>query len=146
MQHKKVDYAETVEKLEQVNLNNRQLEEEQRRLQAELSELDDQNQLEHIRPSAPTLSNGYSDSDSNNSSTSPTPFRTRVGRDIIVEPAHAVAYRKTEQLWFAKVTVWRHCLTCTIEWKVFRQNMRQSIDPTVHCFIEVCSISQWTAP
>ena len=102
MQHKKVDYAETVEKLEQVNLNNRQLEEEQRRLQAELSELND---FQHIRPSAPTSSNGYSDSDSNNSSTSPTTFSTRVGRDILVEPAHAVTYRKTEQAWFAKVIV-----------------------------------------
>lgn len=101
LQTKQSNYAETVEKLEQVNLDNRELEVEKQRLEAELSQL---NGVQHIRPSAPARSNGYSDSDSNNSSTGPAVFTTRVGRDIIVEPAHAVKYRKTEQLWFAKVT------------------------------------------
>lgn len=101
LQTKQSNYAETVEKLEQVNLDNRELEVEKQRLEAELSQL---NGVQHIRPSAPASSNGYSDSDSNNSSTGPAVFTTRVGRDIIVEPAHAVKYRKTEQLWFSKVT------------------------------------------
>lgn len=90
-----------MEKLEQVNLDNRELEVEKQRLEAELNQM---NGVQHIRPSAPASSNGYSDSDSNNSSTGPAVFTTRVGRDIIVEPAHAVKYRKTEQLWFSKVT------------------------------------------
>lgn len=102
LQTKQSNYAETVEKLEQVNLDNRELEVEKHRLEAELSQL---NGVQHIRPSAPANSNGYSDSDSNNSSTGPAVFTTRVGRNIIVEPAHAVKYRKTEQLWFAKVTI-----------------------------------------
>ena len=102
LQTKQSDYAATVEKLEQVNLSNRDLEVEKQRLEAELSQL---NGVQHIKPSAPANSNGYSDSDSNNSSTSPAVFTTRVGRDIIVEPAHAVKYRKTEQAWFAKVKV-----------------------------------------
>ena len=101
LQTKQSNYAETVENLEQVNLDNRELEVEKQRLEAELSQL---NGVQHIRPSAPASSNGYSDSDSNNSSTGPAVFTTRVGRDIVVEPAHAVKYRKTEQLWFAKVT------------------------------------------
>lgn len=102
LQTKQSDYAQTVEKLEQVNLSNRDLEVEKHRLEAELSQLKG---VQHIKPSAPANSNGYSDSDSNNSSTGPAVFTTRVGRDIIVEPAHAVKYRKTEQLWFSKVKV-----------------------------------------
>ncbi len=98
LKNKKGEYADTVEKLQQVTLDNRQLEEEKRQLEAEL------NELQYIKPSAPTTSNGYSDSDSNNSSSSPTTFSNRVGRNIPVEPAKAVAYRKTEQAWFAKVS------------------------------------------
>ena len=101
LQNKQSDYADTVEKLEQVNLSNRDLEVEKQRLEAELNEL---NGLQHIRPSAPAASNGYSDSDSNHSSNQAV-FTTRVGRNITVKPAHAVKYRKTEQAWFAKVTI-----------------------------------------
>lgn len=91
-----------MEKLEQVNLSNRDLEVEKQRLEAELNEL---NGLQQIRPSAPAASNGYSDSDSNHSSTAQSVFTTRVGRNITVKPAHAVKYRKTEQAWFAKVKI-----------------------------------------
>ena len=106
LQTKQSDYTQTVEKLEQVNLSNRDLEVEKQRLEAELSQL---NGVQHIRPSAPTTCNGYSDSDSNNSSTGPAVFTTRVGRDIVVEPGHAVKYRKTEQAWFAKVKLMPIC-------------------------------------
>lgn len=107
LQNKQSDYADTVEKLEQVNLSNRDLEVEKQRLEAELSQL---NGVQHIRPSAPATSNGYSDSDSNHSSTGPVVFNTRVGRNILVEPAHAVQYRKTEQAWFAKVGILPMCV------------------------------------
>lgn len=98
LQNKKGEYAEIVDNLQQVTLDNRQLEEERRQLESEL------NELQYIKPSAPAMSNGYSDSDSNNSSSSPTTFGNRVGRHIPVEPAQAVTYRKTEQAWFAKVS------------------------------------------
>lgn len=97
LQNKKGEYAETVEKLNKVTLDNQQLEQERRQLESEL------NELQYIKPSGPTHSNGYSDSDSNNSSSTPITFSSRVGRHIPVEPAQAVAYRKTEQAWFAKV-------------------------------------------
>lgn len=95
-QSKLGEYEQTVEKLEQVNLYNQQLEAEQQRLQAEFE------QLQVIRPSAPSLSNGASDSDSNHSSNEAA-FTARTQRKILLEPARAVAYRKTEQAWFAKV-------------------------------------------
>ena len=104
LQNKKGEYAEIVDNLQQVTLDNRQLEEERRQLESEL------NELQYIKPSAPAMSNGYSDSDSNNSSSSPTTFGNRVGRHIPVEPAQAVAYRKTEQAWFAKVSQPTCCL------------------------------------
>ncbi|KAL3154734.1 hypothetical protein ABBQ38_011282 [Trebouxia sp. C0009 RCD-2024] len=107
LQNKQTDYADTVEKLEQVNLSNRDLEVEKQRLEAELNEL---NGLQQIRPSAPAASNGYSDSDSNHSSTAQSVFTTRVGRNITVKPAHAVKYRKTEQAWFAKIEELRACM------------------------------------
>jgi len=103
LQNKKGEYADIVENLQQVTLDNRQLEEERRQLESEL------NELQYIKPSAPAMSNGYSDSDSNNSSSSPTTFGNRVGRHIPVEPAQAVAYRKTEQAWFAKVSQLTSC-------------------------------------
>lgn len=104
LQNKKGQYAEIVDNLQQVTLDNRQLEEERRQLESEL------NELQYIKPSAPAMSNGYSDSDSNNSSSSPTTFGNRVGRHIPVEPAQAVAYRKTEQAWFAKIDDLRACM------------------------------------
>lgn len=104
LQNKKGEYAEIVDNLQQVTLDNRQLEEERRQLESEL------NELQYITPSGPAMSNGYSDSDSNNSSSSPTTFSNRVGRHIPVEPAQAVAYRKTEQAWFAKVSHPTSCL------------------------------------
>lgn len=97
-----------MEKLEQVNLSNRDLEIEKQHLESELKQL---NGVEHIKPSAPASSNGYSDSDSNNSSTGQAVFTTRVGRDILVEPAHAVKYRKTEQAWFTKVKILPVCVS-----------------------------------
>ena len=100
-QNKLGEYAETVQKLEQVQLDNQQLEDEHRRLQAELTKLQD------VTPSAPTLSNGSSDSDSNHSTTG-LKFTARTQRTIQMEPAHAVAYRKTEQAWFAKVNTTLH--------------------------------------
>ena len=95
-QHKLGEYAETVQKLEKVTQENEQLEEDRKQLEAEL------NKLQVITPSAPTVSNGTSDSDSNNSSSDMT-FTSRTQRRILVEPAHAVAYRQTEKDWFAKV-------------------------------------------
>ena len=97
LQNKKGEYADTVEKLQQVMLDNRRLEEEKQKLE------DAWNELQYIKPSSPAMSNGYSDNDSNNSSSSLTTFSNRVGRTIPVEPEEAKAYKKTEQAWFAKV-------------------------------------------
>lgn len=104
LQNKKGEYADTVEKLQQVMLDNRRLEEEKRKLE------DAWNELQYIKPSSPAMSNGYSDNDSNNSSSSLTTFSNRVGRTIPVEPEEARAYKKTEQAWFAKVDDLRACM------------------------------------
>ena len=98
LQVKKCEYADTVEKLPEVTLDNKQLEDEKRELEAEL------NKLQYVKPSAPAISNGYSESNSNNSCSSNSQFSSRVGRSIPLEAEQAMKYRKTEQAWFAKVS------------------------------------------
>ena len=105
LQKRRTDYAQTVDDLHSANHENKQLEAENQKLEEKIQQLSTSDGISYIQPSAPSSAseNGYS-GESDNSSTSPNVFPTRVGSHIPATAAQKSAYQETEQAWFAKAS------------------------------------------
>lgn len=111
LQKRRSDYTQTLDSLHAAHQENKQLEAGNQKLEEQLKQLSTSDYVSYIKPSAPSSASENYSGDSDNSSTSPNVFPTRVGQEILTTAAHKSEYQKTEQAWFAKIEGLRQCMT-----------------------------------